>query len=126
MTSIEPYDHIDGSHFGDPSSTVLARLGTPERRRVNRSGEDELCYPDTIWRFRDDRLVECTIKLTTPVNVRGQKVESFRAWLPSVDPKATSNHGFLVSQDLGIAVDLDDDHFEYVTIFEQGRWDIEK
>jgi len=123
MISIEPYEHVHGIRFGAPSSAVLAKLGEPQRRRANHSDEDELCYSDTIWRFRDDRLVECTITMRSPVLVRDQEVASFREWLPTVDRAAANTFGFLVSRAFGIAADLDDERHEYVSVFERGRWD---
>lgn len=123
MISIEPYEHVRGIRFGEPSSAVLAQLGEPQHHRTNRSGEDELCYSDTIWRFRDDRLVECTLTMTSPVLVRDQEVASFREWLPTADREVVTTCGFLVSRAFGIATDLDDELHEYVSVFERGRWD---
>ena len=123
MISIAPYEHVDGVRFGEGSSTVLARFGAPESRSTNRRGETELCYSDTIWRFRDDRLVESTITMTSPVLIRDQEVASFREWLPSADPDAVTTYGFLVSRVFGIAVDLDHEGTEYASAFERGRWD---
>ena len=123
MICIEPYDHIDGTRFGESSSAVLARLGEPARRRTNRDGEDELWYSDAIWRFHNDRLVECTLTMREPIRVADHEVSSFLSWLPSADADAVSAHGFLVSNAFGIAVDLDNEHSEFVSIFERGRWD---
>jgi hypothetical protein len=123
MISIEPYEHVHGIRFGEPSSAVVTQLGEPRSRRISRNGEDELCYPEIIWRFRDDQMVECTLTMKSPVLVRGQVVASFREWLPTADREAVTKRGFLVSQAFGIAADLDDERYEYVSIFERGRWD---
>jgi hypothetical protein len=123
MISIEPYEHVDGIRFGDTSSAVLARLGSPESRSTNRRGERQLCYRDAIWRFHGDQLVETTITMRSPVRLRDQEVASFRAWLPTVDSETVTIVGFLVSRAFGVAVDLDEEGIEYVTVFERGRWD---
>lgn len=123
MTSIAPYEHVQSIRFGTSSLAVLAKLGEPQARCTNGSGEDELCYCDTTWRFRDDRLVECTITMQSPVLVGDQEVASFRDWLPTMDREVVKTCGFLVSRAFGIAVDLDDERYEYVSVFERGRWD---
>jgi hypothetical protein len=40
-----------------------------------------------------------------------------------MDPEAVERVGFLISFGLGMAVDIEPDHGNWVTAFTKGRWD---
>ena len=60
---------------------VLEILGEPEKNRKVYSGELELLYQNTIFRFIDTRLVECTLPDPGPVIIGEIPVINLFEWL---------------------------------------------
>ena len=102
---LEPYVRVDDTSFSTTPDQLLARLGTPRRRRRNDVQLDELDYGHTVYRFQDSgRLEEVTRR--TPVLHLEQLAVPFAAlesFARSQDPAVFERAGFLVSPRYGLA-----------------------
>ena len=52
---------VNGIPFGCTEGELTHRLGNPDKRAQNYTGEIELLYDTTIYRCLGDRFVECTL-----------------------------------------------------------------
>lgn len=119
--TIEPYGGVEGIRFGASSAAVVQSLGTPTKECTSEAGEAKIWCGGIVWNFHHNKLVECTISMTSPVRIYNQAVTKFCDWLPGADPAIVAVHKFLISYRLGIAVDVGQD-LERAWIFQRGRW----
>ena len=101
---------------------VLEILGEPEKNRKVYSGELELLYQNTIFRFIDTRLVECTLPDPGPVIIGEIPVINLFEWLSGLDD-VVDRARFRVSLSTGIAYDYRDPTAGSITLFQSGYWD---
>lgn len=101
---------------------VIDKLGEPEKTREVYSGELELFYQNTIFRFIDARLVECTLPDPGPVIIDDIPVINLFEWLSELDDTVDKAR-FRVSLNTGIAYDHTDPNAGSITLFQSGHWD---
>ena len=101
---------------------VIDKLGEPEKTREVYSGELELLYQNTIFRFIDARLVECTLPDPGPVIIDDIPVINLFEWLSGLDD-AVDRARFRVSLNTGIAYDYTNPNAGSITLFQSGHWD---
>ena len=101
---------------------VLEMLGEPEKTRKVYSGELELLYQTTIFRFIDARLVECTLPDPGPVIINEIPVINLFEWLSGLDD-VVDRARFRVSLNTGIAYDYRVPTAGSITLFQPGHWD---
>ncbi len=97
-------------------------LGEPEKSREIYSGEIELLYASTIFRFLNFRFVECTLPDPGPVKVNSLSILNVFEWLAGC-PDVIDRAGFRISLSHGIAYDRRDPTAGSITVFEEGHWD---
>ena len=101
---------------------VLEILGEPEKNRKVYTGELELLYQNTIFRFIGARLVECTLPDPGTVIINEIPVINLFEWLSGLDD-IVDRARFRVSLNTGIAYDYRDPTAGSITLFQPGHWD---
>ena len=112
---------VNGIPFGCTEGELTHRLGNPDKRAQNYTGEIELLYDATIYRCLGDRFVECTLPDDGPIEINGTHVLNLFEWL-AAQADTVDRARFRVSLHLGIAYDY---RFAdgSITVFERGHWD---
>lgn len=113
---------VDGVVFGAPEQEVRALLGEPEKAATNYTGETELLFGTAIFRFLQDRFVECTVPDRGRFSIDGVEVLSVFDWLAG-RADVVDRARFRISLAHGIAYDFRDPENGSITVFEKGRWD---
>jgi hypothetical protein len=131
MFELVPYSSIGPILFGMTEAEVIAALGEPARRTVNRRSELEYDYGavTVVFSSSDRRIVEFSAVPGADVVVAGMHLFSadgaFERLL-QLDDDPREFHGFVVLLKLGITLtgfhDRDESQ-KAVTAFEKGRWD---
>jgi len=119
---IATFRAVNGLAFGAPSSTLTATHGPPDEALTNYTGELELRYDDSIYRFFADRFVEATFPDTHQFVVDGVSILTMLEWLAGADD-CVDKARFRISPQRGIAYDYRFPDNGSVTVFEDGRWD---
>ena len=101
---------------------VLEILGEPEKTRKVYSGELELLYQTTIFRFIDARLVECTLPDPGPVIINEIPVINLFEWLSGLDD-VVDRARFRVSLNTGIPSAYRGPTAGCLPLFQPGHWD---
>ena len=119
--TVETHPSVNGIAFGCSEMTLTERLGAPDKRARNYTGEVELLYAETIYRCLNDRFVECTLPDAGPIRVNGTHILNLFKWLAAQEG-TVDRARFRISLKLGIAYDY---RFEdgSITVFERGHWD---
>ena len=114
---------FDGVTFGSPA-TALAGRGTPTRQQVNTRGETEYWFPEVVFRFAADRLVEVSFKTPEKLEIDGESIASsaLLGFMRDRDSEFFEAVGFGIAPRLGLAYDLEHDG-SWTTAFVDGRWD---
>lgn len=97
-------------------------LGAPDKIQQNYTGEVETLFGESIFRFFQGRLVECTVPDQGRMIVDGVEVLSMFAWLAERED-AVDMARFRISLSCGIAYDYRHREHGSLSIFEPGRWD---
>ncbi len=119
---IETLRVVDGLPFGASTGDLEGLYGQPDKSRENYTGEWELLYGDSIYRFFGDRLVEATFPAYHRFVVDGAAVLSPYQWLAG-RPDVRDVARFRVAPTVGMAFDNRDPANGSITVFEAGRWD---
>ena len=128
MNEIKPtvqivtYTTVNDFPFGADPIDLYDLRGPPDSSQDNYTGELELLYGDTFYRFYAGRFVECTFPDAYRFIIDSIEVLSVFDWLqgrPDIIDKAR----FRISLQLGLAYDFRNRQQGSITIFEQGRWD---
>lgn len=93
-----------------------------KKNRKVYTGELELLYQNTIFRFIDARLVECTLPDPGTVIINEIPVINLFEWLSGLDD-IVDRARFRVSLNTGIAYDYRDPTAGSITLFQPGHWD---
>ena len=107
--------------FGASPTDLISLLGQPDNALENYTGEMEALYGDVIYRFFDQRFVECTFGDTYQFVINGISVLSVFEWL-SGQSDVVDKARFRVSLAQGIAFDFRFENRGSITVFERGRW----
>ncbi len=121
MHEIYSCEKVDDKVFNSPMDVTLKIDGKVVR--TNRIGWTEVHGDDIIWRYDSNGLCECTITVNDGVIINGKQVADVRRWMKETVDDVKEKSGFLVSSKLGLAVDLDDERYIYLTVFRIGLWD---
>ncbi len=113
---------VDGLPFGASIADLEALRGEPDKARENYTGEWELLYRDSIYRFFHDRLVEATFPARHRFVIDSATVLSPYQWLAGRDDVRDVAR-FRIAPGVGIAFDNRDPANGSITVFEAGRWD---
>ena len=119
---ITPHTKVNGLTFGATPSDLFALFGEPDQALYNYTGELEIRYGETFYRFFDERFVECTFPDIYRFIVNGVTVLKMFEWLRSLDTTVDKAR-FRISLDYGIAYDYRNPEHGSITVFERGRWD---
>jgi hypothetical protein len=113
---------VGGIPFGADRSLVLS-LGHPLRESRSTLGEDQLEFPDAVYRFVDGKFVEVSFRLPEVLELDEHRVSgaSLVDFLKSHDTDFRERYGFAIAPNFGVAVDLDHDDC-WVSAFVAGRW----
>ena len=107
---VEPYVSVDSLRFGESVGIDYLKIkGNPESIQKNQSGDEELIYPDAVFRFdrETSRFRECTLLPYTTAEIGGIRVTWDREFLKAccfADGTAVESYGFVVFRRLGIMV----------------------
>jgi len=129
---IDTLQSVNGFDFGISTRQLIAQLGPPDEALENYTGELELLFGDTFYRFSADHLVECTLPDSYQFVVNGVEILSVFTWLGSL-PDHVDKAMFRVSAAAGMAYDYRPlaaadgvskrRNANSITVFETGRWD---
>ncbi|WP_091197166.1 hypothetical protein [Formivibrio citricus] len=118
---IRPFEAVGDVTFGMSCDAVTNTLGLPVRDGLSRKAEMELHYPNACYRFdSNSTLVEVTVDAT--VIEFGAISVPFKVLVPFLkqqDATVFEKVGFVVSPELGIA--LDPAFSSWVTVFSRQR-----
>jgi len=120
---IDTHRRVNGFPFGAPPQELIEGLGPPDNALENYTGELEMLYVDSIYRFYANRFVECTLPATCRFVIDGVPVLSVFDWLLN-QQDTIDKARFRVSLAQGMAYDFRDPEHGSLTIFEPGRWDM--
>jgi hypothetical protein len=126
------YESINNVAFGSDELSVLAALGSPQKRSVNREQEQELHFPGFVLRFDAQLkgLRECTLLPQCDGTINGISIiwtEQLLDWLATEDHQLRYWVGFIVSLKLGVMVSGFHDHDESqkaIHAFKKGDMDM--
>ena len=120
ITSLRSFDGIT---FGSPP-TAIDRRGPPPRQQVNTRGEAEYWFPEVVFRFAAEKLVEVSFKTPEHLEIDGESIASsaLLGFMKDRDSEFFEAVGFGVAPRLGLAYDLEHDG-SWTTAFVEGRWD---
>ncbi len=113
---------VNDARFGDSMDRLVHGLGPADAVQQNYTGEVELSYGDSIYRFMHARLVEVTVPDRERVRINGVDVLSVYAWLGE-RTDVVDYAKFRVSAAMGLAYDHRFPEHGSITVFERGRWD---
>lgn len=99
-----------------------AVMGIADKTLENYTGEVEMLYGDSFYRFFHDRLVEATFPDSHQFQVDGILILSVLDWLAGCGDVVDMAR-FRISLSHGIAYDYRIPGAGSVTVFEEGRWD---
>ena len=119
---IVTYTTVNDFPFGADPVDLYDLQGPPDNSLDNYTGELELLYGDTIYRFFSGRFVECTVPDRYRFIMNGIDVLSMFDWLQGC-PDVVDMARFRISLQFGLAYDFRNKQHGSITIFEQGRWD---
>ena len=119
---IVTHTSVNDFPFGADPVDLYDLLGPPDRSLDNYTGELELLYADTFYRFFAGRFVECTFPDSYRFVIDGIVVLSMFSWLQGTSD-VIDKARFRISLQQGIAYDFRNKQQGSITIFEQGRWD---
>lgn len=120
---IESLRSFDGFAFGS-SPGALETKGKTTQQKVNARGETEYWFPEVVFRFAADKLVEVSFKTPENLDINGESVSSgsLLTFMRDRDSEFFEAYGFGVAPRLGLAYDLEHDG-SWSTAFVEGRWD---
>jgi len=120
IASLRSFDEVP---FGSPA-TALEGKGKPTRQQVNTRGETEYWFPEVVFRFAADKLVEVSFKTPEQLEINGESIASgaLLGFMRDRDPEFFEAVGFGIAPRLGLAYDLEHDG-SWTTAFVEGRWD---
>ena len=116
---IATHSQVNGLAFGAPPSELFANLGSPDQALNNYTGELEIRYEDAIYRFFEERFVECTFPDAYRFIIDGITVLSVFDWLRGL-PDSVDMARFCISLRHGLAYDYRDPLHGSLTIFGSG------
>lgn len=119
---IATLEQINNLPWGISSEDLESLLGLADQVLENYTGEVEMLYEDSFYRFYQDRLVEATFPDEHQFHVDGVSVLSMFEWLSGCDD-VVDMAKFRISLSQGIAYDYRIRGRGSVTVFEAGRWD---
>ncbi|NKC00812.1 MAG: hypothetical protein GKR90_20270 [Pseudomonadales bacterium] len=119
---IATLQQINDLPWGTSSSDLESVLGLADQILENYTGEVEMLYGDSFYRFFNDRLVEATFPDVYQFHVDGMPVLSMFEWLAGCKD-VVDMAKFRISLAHGIAYDYRVSSQGSITVFEAGRWD---
>ncbi len=121
---IESLRSFEGVAFGS-SATALEARGKPEEQKVNARGETEYRFPEIVFRFAADKLVEVSFQIPEKLEINGESVSAgeLLGFMRDRDSEFFEACGFGVAPRLGLAYDLEHES-AWITAFVEGRWDV--
>jgi hypothetical protein len=119
---VQPLERVNGIPFGSPLQAVCQQLGPPDEALENYTGEYEVLFNDSFYRFYADQLVECTFPDTYQFFVNDIQILSVFDWLSGCDD-VVDRAKFRISKSHGIAYDYRMPDAGSVTVFAPGHWD---
>lgn len=122
VTHITTHTAVNGITFGSASENLIARLGAPDQALHNYTGELEMLFGDTFYRFFDNRFVEATCPVTHHLVIDGITHADLFAWL-GTQTDVVDKARFRISLARGMAYDYRHPAAGSLTVFEPGRWD---
>lgn len=122
IINVATHRAVNDLPFGAPADDLLDMLGTPDEVAENYTGELEMRYVDTIYRFFANRFVECTFPASHRFVIDGVAVLSVFEWLRA-RTDVVDKARFRISLAQGMAYDFRNHQQGSLTIFEPGRWD---
>lgn len=113
---------INSVPFGTSSLDFEAVMGFADKTLENYTGEVEMLYDDSFYRFFNDRLVEATFPDTHQFQVDDIMILSMFDWLAACEDVVDMAR-FRISLSQGIAYDYRIPDAGSITVFEEGWWD---
>lgn len=120
--NIVPHTRVNGLTFGASPSDLFNLLGEPDQALHNYTGELEIRYGETFYRFFAERFVEGTFPDAYRFIIDDLTVLSVFEWLQGVEGTIDKAR-FRISLSYGLAYDYRNPQHGSLTIFERGRWD---
>lgn len=123
-----PFEELGGVRFGTAEEIVVVALGRPSERALTaRTKRLALSYEDIVVRFGEDQTAGVQEISASPSSVilEGQLVpgHTLASHIRQIDPASVEQVGFLISDRLGLMVDLDANEDEPVWITAMSRSD---
>lgn len=119
---ISTHRQVNGIDFGASTEHLLRVLGPADQALENYTGELEVRYADTIYRFFDNCFVEATFPDQARFVIDDVIVLSVFNWL-ATSRDVVDRARFRVSLEKGLAYDFRNPEAGSITVFEKGRWD---
>ena len=122
ITHITTHTAVNGITFGSACEALITRLGAPDQALQNYTGELEMLFGDTFYRFFDNRFVEATCPAIHHVVIDGTPRANLFDWL-GAQADVVDKARFRISLAQGMAYDYRNPAAGSLTVFEPGRWD---
>ena len=124
MASIAIVSHqsVNGLPFGATVADLEQVLGSADQALENYTGEWEMRYGESIYRFLENQLVEATFPATCRFVINGVAILAVHAWLAE-QPDTVDKAKFRICLKLGLAYDNRFVAHGSVTAFAAGHWD---
>ncbi len=120
--SIVSHQTVNGLPFGATLADLEGSVGKPDQALENYTGEWELRYGESFYRFFGGQLVEATFPASSRFVINGVAVLNVYTWLAE-QTDTVDKARFRISLRLGLAYDNRFAEHGSVTAFAAGRWD---
>ena len=120
--AITSHQTVNGLPFGATIADLERACGKADEALENYTGEWELRYGESFYRFFANQLVEATFPATCQFVINGVSILDVNRWLAE-QTDTVDKAKFRISLNLGLAYDNRFSGHGSVTAFAAGRWD---